>query len=39
MIDNVVVPVAALYGLSKEYEYLKTSIKSFLTGYLSFNKL
>ncbi|XP_021895848.1 2-phytyl-1,4-beta-naphthoquinone methyltransferase, chloroplastic isoform X2 [Carica papaya] len=32
MIDNVVVPVAALYGLSKEYEYLKTSIKSFLTG-------
>lgn len=32
MIDNVVVPVASSYGLSKEYEYLKSSIDEFLTG-------
>ncbi|XP_044490490.1 2-phytyl-1,4-beta-naphthoquinone methyltransferase, chloroplastic [Mangifera indica] len=32
MIDNVVVPVASGYGLAKEYEYLKSSIKEFLTG-------
>ena len=32
MIDNVVVPVATGYGLAKEYEYLKRSIKEFLTG-------
>lgn len=32
MIDNVVVPVATGYGLAKEYKYLKSSIKEFLTG-------
>ncbi|OVA20752.1 UbiE/COQ5 methyltransferase [Macleaya cordata] len=32
MIDNVVVPVASSYGLAKEYEYLKSSIREFLTG-------
>ncbi|XP_050278283.1 2-phytyl-1,4-beta-naphthoquinone methyltransferase, chloroplastic-like [Quercus robur] len=32
MIDNVVVPVATGYGLAKEYEYLNSSIKEFLTG-------
>ncbi|XP_065874470.1 2-phytyl-1,4-beta-naphthoquinone methyltransferase, chloroplastic isoform X2 [Euphorbia lathyris] len=32
MIDNVVVPVASGYGLTKEYEYLKSSIREFLTG-------
>ncbi|KAL5725188.1 hypothetical protein ACHQM5_008358 [Ranunculus cassubicifolius] len=32
MIDNVVVPVASNYGLAKEYEYLKSSIREFLTG-------
>ncbi|XP_021692524.2 2-phytyl-1,4-beta-naphthoquinone methyltransferase, chloroplastic isoform X2 [Hevea brasiliensis] len=32
MIDNVVVPVASAYGLAKEYEYLKSSIREFLTG-------
>ncbi|KAL8241637.1 hypothetical protein R6Q59_011939 [Mikania micrantha] len=32
MIDNIVVPVAAGYGLSKEYQYLKSSIQGFLTG-------
>ncbi|XP_030960989.1 2-phytyl-1,4-beta-naphthoquinone methyltransferase, chloroplastic-like isoform X2 [Quercus lobata] len=32
MIDNVVVTVATGYGLAKEYEYLKSSIKEFLTG-------
>nr|POE52467.1 2-phytyl-1,4-beta-naphthoquinone methyltransferase, chloroplastic [Quercus suber] len=32
MIDNLVVPVATGYGLAKEYEYLKSSIKEFLTG-------
>ncbi|OMO80150.1 UbiE/COQ5 methyltransferase [Corchorus olitorius] len=32
MIDNVVVPTATVYGLAKEYQYLKTSIKEFLTG-------
>ncbi|KAJ6800048.1 2-phytyl-1,4-beta-naphthoquinone methyltransferase, chloroplastic [Iris pallida] len=31
-IDNMVVPVASLYGLSGEYEYLKVSIAEFLTG-------
>lgn len=36
MIDNVVVPVASTYGVSKEYEYLKVSIAEFLTGYLFF---
>ncbi|XVF02502.1 hypothetical protein REPUB_Repub04eG0180800 [Reevesia pubescens] len=32
MIDNVVVPTATVYGLAKEYKYLKTSIDEFLTG-------
>ncbi|XP_010460123.1 PREDICTED: 2-phytyl-1,4-beta-naphthoquinone methyltransferase, chloroplastic [Camelina sativa] len=32
MIDNVVVPVATVYGLAKEYEYLKSSINGYLTG-------
>ncbi|KAL4303568.1 hypothetical protein GQ457_10G025770 [Hibiscus cannabinus] len=32
MIDNVVVPTATVYGLAKEYQYLKTSIDTFLTG-------
>ncbi|CAN8313053.1 unnamed protein product [Cochlearia groenlandica] len=32
MIDNVVVPVATMYGLAKEYEYLKYSINGYLTG-------
>ncbi|KAL6969426.1 nicotinamide N-methyltransferase [Sarracenia purpurea var. burkii] len=32
MIDNVVVPVAAGYGLAKEYKYLKKSIQEFSTG-------
>uniref|UniRef100_A0A2P2IPP6 2-phytyl-1 4-beta-naphthoquinone methyltransferaseic EC 2.1.1.n12 Demethylphylloquinone methyltransferase Menaquinone biosynthesis methyltransferase ubiE-like protein n=1 Tax=Rhizophora mucronata TaxID=61149 RepID=A0A2P2IPP6_RHIMU len=32
MIDNVVVPVASAYGLAKEYQYLKSSIREFLTG-------
>ncbi|XP_062174251.1 uncharacterized protein LOC133879631 [Alnus glutinosa] len=31
MIDNVV-PMATGYGLAKEYEYLKSSIREFLTG-------
>jgi ubiquinone/menaquinone biosynthesis C-methylase UbiE len=33
MIDNAVVPVATAYGLAKEYEYLKGSIREFLTGF------
>lgn len=33
MIDNVVVPVASAYGLAKEYEYLKSSIRDFVTGF------
>ncbi|XP_010908762.1 2-phytyl-1,4-beta-naphthoquinone methyltransferase, chloroplastic isoform X1 [Elaeis guineensis] len=32
MIDNVVVPVASNYRLSKEYRYLKASIAEYLTG-------
>ncbi|KAJ0725764.1 putative ubiE/COQ5 methyltransferase, S-adenosyl-L-methionine-dependent methyltransferase [Helianthus annuus] len=32
MIDNIVVPVAAGYGLAEEYRYLKSSIQEFLTG-------
>ncbi|CAD5313547.1 unnamed protein product [Arabidopsis thaliana] len=32
MIDNVVVPVATVYDLAKEYEYLKYSINGYLTG-------
>ncbi|CAI9300089.1 unnamed protein product [Lactuca saligna] len=32
MIDNIVVPVAAGYGLTQEYRYLKSSIQEFLTG-------
>ncbi|WOL20705.1 2-phytyl-1,4-beta-naphthoquinone methyltransferase, chloroplastic isoform X1 [Canna indica] len=32
IIDNVVVPAAASYGLSQEYKYLKSSIAEFLTG-------
>lgn len=32
MIDNVVVPVARGFGVSEEYEYLKSSINQFLTG-------
>ncbi|KAK6252507.1 hypothetical protein QUC31_014227 [Theobroma cacao] len=32
MIDNVVVPTATVYGLAKEYKYLKASINEFLTG-------
>ena len=39
MIDNAVVPTATVYGLAKEYKYLKTSIDEFLTGPLSFNSL
>jgi len=35
MIDNAVVPVATAYGLAKEYEYLKGSIREFLTGFSS----
>ncbi|KAL0372369.1 UNVERIFIED_CONTAM: 2-phytyl-1,4-beta-naphthoquinone methyltransferase, chloroplastic [Sesamum calycinum] len=33
MIDNVVVPVASGYGLASEYQYLKNSIKEYLTGW------
>ena len=36
MIDNIVVPVAAGYGLTEEYRYLKSSIQEFLTGFLIF---
>ncbi|GMI87765.1 hypothetical protein like AT1G23360 [Hibiscus trionum] len=32
VIDNVVVPTATVYGLAKEYQYLKSSIDEFLTG-------
>mmetsp|Transcript_41008 Transcript_41008/g.97424 ORF Transcript_41008/g.97424 Transcript_41008/m.97424 type:complete len:312 (-) Transcript_41008:128-1063(-) len=32
MLDNVVVPVAGMYGLRDEYEYLRPSIKAFPTG-------
>ncbi|XP_024990394.1 2-phytyl-1,4-beta-naphthoquinone methyltransferase, chloroplastic isoform X2 [Cynara cardunculus var. scolymus] len=32
IIDNLIVPVAASYGLSEEYQYLKRSIQEFLTG-------
>ncbi|KAK9117205.1 hypothetical protein Sjap_016152 [Stephania japonica] len=32
MIDSVVIPVASSYSLAKEYEYLKSSIREFLTG-------
>ncbi|CAI9761749.1 unnamed protein product [Fraxinus pennsylvanica] len=32
VIDNVIVPVASGYGLASEYEYLKNSIKEYLTG-------
>ncbi|RZC59285.1 hypothetical protein C5167_006588 [Papaver somniferum] len=32
MIENVVVPAANSYGLAKEYKYLKSSIRDFLTG-------
>lgn len=32
MIDYVVVPVASGYGLTSEYQYLKDSIKEYLTG-------
>ncbi|CAA3015714.1 2-phytyl-1,4-beta-naphthoquinone methyltransferase, chloroplastic isoform X1 [Olea europaea subsp. europaea] len=32
VIDNVIVPVASGYGLGSEYEYLKNSIKEYLTG-------
>ncbi|KAK4423847.1 2-phytyl-1,4-beta-naphthoquinone methyltransferase, chloroplastic [Sesamum alatum] len=32
VIDNVVVPVASGYGLASEYQYLKNSIKEYLTG-------
>ncbi|KAM7250982.1 hypothetical protein ACFE04_022865 [Oxalis oulophora] len=32
MISNVVVPAASVYGIADEYEYLKRSIKEFLTG-------
>ncbi|GAU33813.1 hypothetical protein TSUD_221500 [Trifolium subterraneum] len=32
MIDNIVVPVASVYGLSDDYRYLKRSIREFLTG-------
>ncbi|KAL9257891.1 2-phytyl-1,4-beta-naphthoquinone methyltransferase, chloroplastic-like protein [Drosera capensis] len=32
MIDNVVVPVASGFGVSEDYEYLKSSINQFLTG-------
>lgn len=32
IIDNVVVPAAAQYGLAEEYKYLKSSIQEYLTG-------
>lgn len=32
MIDNVVVPVSSMHGLSDEYRYLKASVSEFLTG-------
>ncbi|XP_010551594.1 PREDICTED: 2-phytyl-1,4-beta-naphthoquinone methyltransferase, chloroplastic isoform X2 [Tarenaya hassleriana] len=32
MINNVVVPAAAVYGLASDYEYLKSSINGYLTG-------
>lgn len=32
MIENVVVPAANSYDLAKEYKYLKSSIRDFLTG-------
>ncbi|KAL0421398.1 UNVERIFIED_CONTAM: 2-phytyl-1,4-beta-naphthoquinone methyltransferase, chloroplastic [Sesamum latifolium] len=32
MIDHLVVPVASWYGLTSEYQYLKNSIKEYLTG-------
>lgn len=32
VLDNVVVPVAKLYGVEQEYEYLKPSIKNFPQG-------
>lgn len=35
MIDNIVVPVASVYGLSDDYKYLKSSIREFLTGLFS----
>lgn len=38
MIDSVVVPMASVYGLAKEYKYLKPSIREFLTGLFSFCK-
>lgn len=39
MIDNVVVPVASGYGLAEEYQYLKSSIREFLTGWYPITKL
>ncbi|KAK4429808.1 2-phytyl-1,4-beta-naphthoquinone methyltransferase, chloroplastic [Sesamum alatum] len=32
MIDYIVVPVVSWYGFTKEYQYLKNSIKGYLTG-------
>lgn len=32
LIEQVVVPAAAAYGLSEEYQYLRPSIKRFPTG-------
>ncbi|XP_021292955.1 2-phytyl-1,4-beta-naphthoquinone methyltransferase, chloroplastic isoform X2 [Herrania umbratica] len=37
MIDNVVVPTATVYGLAKEYKYLKASINEFLTDALEYS--
>ncbi|CAL9224940.1 unnamed protein product, partial [Arabidopsis halleri] len=39
MIDNVVVPVVTIYGLAKEYEYLKYSINGYLTGSFSVDSI
>lgn len=39
MIDNVVVPVATVYGLADEYKYLKSSIQEFLTGKCKFHQM
>ncbi|KAM5554196.1 selenium-binding protein 2 [Rosa sericea] len=32
MIDNIVVPVASSFGLGEDYNYLRRSIREFLTG-------
>lgn len=32
MLDNVVVPMARIYGVTEEYEYLRPSIEQFPVG-------